>query len=146
EGADLPRTAAVKKAATDKRGGTQIGRKSQQLSFPICVPLCLSVARSTHPHTTSPGSNGLARSALCGSTRTAKPCWPLDRHGMVPVNIHVLPSWAPLWLIAAADGFGISPWLSSAPWNSCTCTSSGDRLPRFTRALTVSLPPTCIGS
>src|SRR3989442_855130 len=58
---------------------------------------------------------------------------------MVPLKTHALPSWALLWLIRAVAGVGISPWLSSTPWNSCTCTSSRDSGRRLTRAWTVSL-------
>ena len=35
------------------------------------TPPSLAGSPSSHPHVTSPGSNGLARSALRGSTRTA---------------------------------------------------------------------------
>src|SRR5262249_32071949 len=82
-----------------------------------------------YPQHTSPGSNEFARSGCRGSTRTAKPCWPLERHGIVPRKVQALPSRVPLVLISTVCGCGISPRLSTRPWKSCTWMSSGDRLP-----------------
>src|SRR5262249_16814844 len=99
-----------------------------------------------YPQVITPGSKGLARSGWRGSTRTAKPCCPLDRHGIIPWYSQVLPSRWPLVLMATVRGLGMSPRLSTTPWKSCTSTSSGEKLPRLTRAFTCSSPPTRIGS
>src|SRR5262249_47372300 len=104
------------------------------------------VMRNRHPQHTRPAWNGLAKSRLRGSTRTAKPCCPLARHGIVPAKVQLLPSCTPLWLMLTVRGLGISPNESTRPWKSCTSTSSGVKLPRLTRAFTCSSAPTCIGS
>ena len=49
---------------------------------------------------------------------------------------------APLVAIATVCGRGISPKLSTTPWNSCTSTSSGVSGPSCTRAFTASSDPT----